>query len=174
MSASSAGSTALLTPRGGAIVLMVIALLEALIGFLFPAANFLFLVVTGTLPKVPEGESGSDLLRGHMPFPVPWWAYLLIPLALGVLLAVTHDPSRQYPARMNGKVLLTNTPFFLAFWAFVWAGLCVGPTTDYTASGFGLYWIPALLSLVVAGAAAALGFRQRSIPAKKRRGPRAA
>lgn len=157
----------------GAIALMVIALIEAIVGFLIPAVDLMILLVTGAEPNVPEGPGVStlEMWRGLMPITVPWWLYLTVALSLGGLLVLTYRPERQYRATMHGNLLLRNTPFFLAFWAFLWAGLSLGSTMYFTTSGVGLYWIPSSASLIVFVAAIILGLRQRSAanrPARKR------
>ena len=174
VSSASSGSSSF--AKRGAIALMVIALSEALIGFIVPAANVIVLLATGATPNHSDdpGASVIEKWRGLVPFPVPWWVYAIVAVALGVLLVLTRDRSRQYTARMTGKVLLRNTPYFLAFWAFLWALLSIGLTMYYTTSGVGLYWIPAVMALAVAVAAVWIGLRQRAVPTKKKRRARAA
>ena len=147
--------------KRGAVALMVIALTVAVIGYGGVAVNDIIVLVTGAIPNPQFTPRRANL--DPNPFSLQCWIYLLGALSLAILLVLTRGPARQFPARMVGIFLIYNSPGFIALWAFLCGMFSLATGLHFTASGVGLYWIPAVVSFGVMIGAAVIDYRQRGV-----------
>lgn len=131
-------------------------------GPLMTSANLIIVLAIGAEPNVEQapGVTTFERWQGILPIDVPWWVYLAISLAMGVILAAVWRPSRHYLGMWRRKVVLIAMPGLLAWLAVWWAAQCLGFGGYYTSRDEwqGFLFIPVAVAVAVAVA----GFVQRS------------
>lgn len=133
----------------GAIALIVLALVQAIVGFGPKIVGYPIIWASGAQPN------------GKLPIVTPWWVFVVLALAWAVLLFLTRRKSDQYPAQMHKWLRLENTPRYVALWSILGAFMAILMSFDSGQQGLGLYWIPAVLLAGVGVVAILLGRRQK-------------
>jgi hypothetical protein len=126
--------------------------------------------------SLPDNAGRIEQVAGALPLPAPWWLFLLFPVVMACALAAVWNPSRHYRDSSNKRLVLWASPGPIGALTLLLGGALTLLTGLYysagTGTGFGLWTLPVVVSVVVGGAGLARAWA--TLPGNSGRSARAA
>jgi hypothetical protein len=159
-----------------AVVVALNTLAYLLYGPVLLVVNLVLALVSGAPGRssLPDNAGRIDQVAGALPLPAPWWLFLLFPVVMAFALAAVWNPWRQYRDSFTKRLVLWASPGSIGALTLLLGGaLTLLSGLYYSAgTGFGLWALPVLLSVVVGGVGLARAWK--TLPGNSGRSARAA